>query len=84
MSPLTLVRHLKAMKPNGVEMFVKIMRPAEFFDHGTKAEIGCYNKIKYASSKEIAYNSVDCYSVSYKLKMGGPRLAIYVGIHDRG
>ena len=72
MSPVSLVRHLKALTPCGSEMFVHFMKGENFMDFASIAKAGSYNRIKYAKAKELFYNKASLYKVAYAEEMGGP------------
>ena len=58
-SPLTLIRLLTKLNPAGKEMYVRILKSADFKDYKSLAHCGQYEKVGYASVSELTYTGSD-------------------------
>ena len=66
-SPVSLVRLLKQVRPSGKDMYVSMLRPADFLDYKSVALAnGTYDKVGFASVKEIHYSSSNVREIAVK------------------
>lgn len=65
-SPISLVRHLKANKYKGHQMYVKVINSDQFSDFSSIAKLGFFNRVPYSGVKEIMYHKANLNVVTYK------------------
>ena len=66
MSPISLIRHLTTLKPNGIEMHVHLMRPDEFRHYSDFSSQGTYSHIRYSEAKELTYTKAAINKIGIK------------------
>ena len=57
-SPLSLVRHLKNIKPNKQHMSITLLNKRQMLDYSESAKPHSYSAVKYRQAKELRYNQV--------------------------
>lgn len=68
-SPISLVRHMKQLRPNNLEMCVKLLTERSFLDFGAQSGLGTYKNVKYASVKELHYTSANKFTIYTKASL---------------
>lgn len=64
-SPVTLVRHLKTVRPQS-RMQIKLSAKKDFFDYQSVAKQFDYNRVKYTQVKSLRYSKSQIAKVGYK------------------
>lgn len=65
-SPISLVRFLNTLKPNGKPMYIHNMVKEDFLDFNALASSGAYGKVKFGKTKEIKYSAANLTTVGFR------------------
>lgn len=67
MSPVSLVRQLKAIQPSNIPMYVKLLdAKKDFYDYEANTSSSLYSKVGFLSAKEILYTAANIHCLTVK------------------